>query len=113
MGDLPCQTGRRASTLSVDVKLRIKLDQIHRLQLSAAAQRLNDAQQDCQRHAQRRRRGNRRHFARRQHVEIDGKIQTIVLRYIALQLRQHVSVEVRQHRQIFNDSHLAARCFIP
>ncbi|STT27982.1 Uncharacterised protein [Klebsiella pneumoniae] len=33
----------------------VKLHQIHRLQLTAAAQRLNDAQQRAQRHAQRRR----------------------------------------------------------
>ncbi len=55
MGDLPCHTGRRASALTVNVKQRVKLHQIHRLQLTAAAQRLNDAQQRGQRHAQRRR----------------------------------------------------------
>ena len=35
------------------------------------------------------------------------------LRDIALKLRQHASFEGRQHLQIFNDSHLAARRFIP
>lgn len=113
MGDLPCQTGRRASALTVNVKQRVKLHQIHRLQLTAAAQRLNDAQQRGQRHAQRRRGRHRRHFSRRQHVEIDSQIQTVELRDIALKLRQHASFEGCQHLQIFNDSHLAARRFIP
>ena len=114
MGDLPYQTGRRAGALSVDVKMRIKLDQIHRLKLTAAAQRLNDPQQGRQQHAQRRRRRNRRHFARWQHVEIDSQIQNgRIARYCAQAPATRVFSKAASTSRSSTIATLAARCFIP
>ena len=44
MGDLPRQTRCRAGSLAINIVLRVKLDQINCLELTAAAQRLDDAQ---------------------------------------------------------------------
>ena len=72
MGDLPRQARCRASPLAITIILRVKLHQIHRLELTAAAQRLDDTQQRNQRDTERSR---RRHFTCGQHVEIDSQIQ--------------------------------------